>query len=389
LIAFNLGSDKQINDLVERNKRNPRLGCFALTEVLAGVNSGLIVNTTAVLENGGFTINTPFPGAAKNWISQGMVADEAVVVASLTVNGKQLGPQAFLVVLRGQNGQLVDGVNAVDMGRKTVGNDLDNARLTFTNFRVPIESLLCRYLKVTSNGQINYLENRKSMEMIGQRLFSGRIAVAQACLVYAMSLFENTRAFATKKQCWVPEGNCALITVPQIKAIFKKADYELSRLFQFMLEIEKELCNCISKNDVPPVSLQEKIAVGIYDTYSGKVKCIESSIELCHSLKQEVGSYALMAGTGFEQMDFITCCKFAEGDSRILMQKMARDLMIRGPSNELEKKALNELKMALAKEMKSGKSKKEAWDDCYQLVYSLADAHMEGVMHSVLQGAKL
>jgi len=34
-----------------------------------------------------------------------------------------------------------------------------------------------------------------------------------------------------------------------------------------------------------------------------------------------------MDGTGFENMDFITCCKFAEGDSRILMLKMARDRM--------------------------------------------------------------
>ena len=32
-----------------------------------------------------------------------------------------------------------------------------------------------------------------------------------------------------------------------------------------------------------------------------------------------------MAGTGFDQMDFITCCKFAEGDSRILMLKLVRD----------------------------------------------------------------
>jgi hypothetical protein len=32
-----------------------------------------------------------------------------------------------------------------------------------------------------------------------------------------------------------------------------------------------------------------------------------------------------MANTGFDQSDFLQCCKFAEGDSRILMQKMARD----------------------------------------------------------------
>ena len=28
---------------------------------------------------------------------------------------------------------------------------------------------------------------------------------------------------------------------------------------------------------------------------------------------------------GFDQSDFLTCCKFAEGDSRVLMQKMSRD----------------------------------------------------------------
>mmetsp|Transcript_20904 Transcript_20904/g.29458 ORF Transcript_20904/g.29458 Transcript_20904/m.29458 type:complete len:97 (+) Transcript_20904:137-427(+) len=32
-----------------------------------------------------------------------------------------------------------------------------------------------------------------------------------------------------------------------------------------------------------------------------------------------------MGDTGFENLDFLNCCKFAEGDSRILMQKMARD----------------------------------------------------------------
>ena len=42
-------------------------------------------------------------------------------------------------------------------------------------------------------------------------------------------------------------------------------------------------------------------------------------------LKQEVGSYALMGDSGFGSMDFLQCCKFAEGDSRVLMLKMARD----------------------------------------------------------------
>ena len=44
-----------------------------------------------------------------------------------------------------------------------------------------------------------------------------------------------------------------------------------------------------------------------------------------HKLEQEVGSYALMAESGFIYKDMLLCCKFAEGDSRILMQKIARD----------------------------------------------------------------
>ena len=52
---------------------------------------------------------------------------------------------------------------------------------------------------------------------------------------------------------------------------------------------------------------------------------MEESISLTHQLRNEVGSYALMKDSGFSQTDFLQCCKFAEGDSRILMQKMARD----------------------------------------------------------------
>merc|ERR1712217_815298 len=65
--------------------------------------------------------------------------------------------------------------------------------------------------------------------------------------------------------------------------------------------------------------------MGVEAIAAAKVKSVEVAIDLCWKLKQEVGSYALMTGCGFEKMDYLQCCKFAEGDSRILMQKMARD----------------------------------------------------------------
>lgn len=55
------------------------------------------------------------------------------------------------------------------------------------------------------------------------------------------------------------------------------------------------------------------------------VAAISVSIERAHRLRLEVGSYALMHNTGFELFDMWLCCKFAEGDSRILQMKLMRD----------------------------------------------------------------
>ncbi len=146
------------------------------------------------------------------------------------------------------------------------------------------------------------------MEMIGQRLFTGRVAVAQAALIFAQNLFANTEQFANGKACWTPgKQRPPLSAVPQLKAIFADGKQQLAVLAAFMAKVEQQLCDCLRRDVIPPLPLQQAIAVG-------KVKAVEGAIALCFNLKQEVGSYALMAGTGFEQIDFLTCCKFAEGD---------------------------------------------------------------------------
>ena len=56
---------------------------------------------------------------------------------------------------------------------------------------------------------------------------------------------------------------------------------------------------------------------------------METAIELTFRLKQEVGSYALMDEASFKNSDFLQCCKFAEGDSRILSQKVSQGRVFR------------------------------------------------------------
>jgi alkylation response protein AidB-like acyl-CoA dehydrogenase len=371
-----LGTKEQLKALIARNQERPRLGCFGLTECLAGVNSGLVVETTAVYDDGNFIINTPSPGAAKNWISQGLVADEGVVVASLTVKGKNYGPQAFLVKFRDETtGELLPGIRAEDMGLKTVGNDLDNARLFFHNFKVPGEALLSRYLQIDSLGNVKQAK-MKSMEIIGQRLFTGRIAVAWGAIQFSKTLFANVYEFARKKKCWAPNGRRPVLSdIPQIKDIFETGNERLDSISAFVRKVEAELSDCLRNEKIPPLKLQQAIAVC-------KVKAVEESISLCFSLKQEVGSYALQAGTGFEQLDFLQCTKFAEGDSRILMQKMARDLFRLGKGTPAENVVLEKLKEQMKVAVAKLGDNAAAWDSCWKTVYELANVHMDGILQT-------
>jgi acyl-CoA oxidase len=59
-----------------------QLGCFLLTEMQAGVLSGLIVETTADWdpELQRFILHTPSDKAAKNWISQVFSEESAVEI---------------------------------------------------------------------------------------------------------------------------------------------------------------------------------------------------------------------------------------------------------------------------------------------------------------------
>jgi acyl-CoA oxidase len=137
-----------------------QLGCFGLTERLAGVNSGLVVDTTATWDapTQTFIINSPSEGAAKNWISQGLCAEKAVCVADLTVGKKRCGPHAFLIDMRNNSTlELTPGITVGDMGRKTTGNDLDNAWVRFDSLRVPKSALLNRYGDVINGESILHI----------------------------------------------------------------------------------------------------------------------------------------------------------------------------------------------------------------------------------------
>jgi acyl-CoA oxidase len=367
---------KMLDEIQEKGQ----LGCFLLTEMQAGVLSGLIVETTADWDEATqeFILQTPNDKAAKNWISQGYTAELGVVIANLRIQGKSYGPHAFHMRLReGEEGPLLKGIRIDDMGTKTVANDLDNARVWFDQVRLPKQSLLNKFADIENNQYVQKREERMRIEVIGQRLLTGRLAIAEAALISCRVLHMRTEKYARKKICNGLSGEKVLYEMPQLQSIFSQSYAELDHMIGYVAAVEDDLNRCLREGTIPDNKLVDAISVC-------KIQAIKIALERAHTLRQEVGSYALMYGTGFELMDMLLCCKFAEGDSRILQMKLSRDRMkrvakdgilgtlsqIMGPNSD---EAITALRLAFTMD-KAGKDIKkldqvytESWVDVYAL----------------------
>lgn len=386
-----LGGDEHFQ-VMRGMERKGEIGCFALTEVNAGVNSGLVVDTLCEFdrEKNEFSFKSPTAGSKKNWISQGLTADYAVIVATLfmfddeekKVNNK--GPHAFLCRIRDEKTKrLLPGIEVGDMGSKTTGNDLDNAWITFDGFRAQKSCLLNRYADIDDqNGAYIKKEGDvRQMDAIGQRLFTGRIAVARAALTFCEEVFRDTKAYSDQKTCAMRGTNKTLSFVPQLKALYEEADKRLTEINAFVVFCKKQLIKVLKVRGTPSLELQTAIAVC-------KIRAVEIAIELTFRLKQEVGSYALMSTARFANSDFLQCCKFAEGDSRILSQKLSRDVfsayLRENQARSMREASICESIRRQIKKFRDDRNgeynKIDAWDSCWKEVYDLADAVCERVM---------
>jgi hypothetical protein len=183
-----LGSDKQREELYA-TQAGGDLGCFAFTECGAGVLSGAGVETTATFDEKRevFVIHTPVPSARKNWISQGMFAERAVILANLIFKGTNYGPHIFWARIadrKGKDLKSVKGVKVERLGAKVALLGLDNAFVSFDHFEVGTDSLLSRFSRVQKCEKEHEYElelptgAKRMLDLLISRLLTGRIVLS-------------------------------------------------------------------------------------------------------------------------------------------------------------------------------------------------------------------
>lgn len=129
-------------------------GCFAMSETGHGSNVADL-ETVARYDAaaGDFELDTPRPAAQKDYIGNAARDGRmATVFAQLEIAGEGYGVHAFLVPIRGDDGEPLPGVEIEDCGDKMGLQGVDNGRLSFHRVRVPRENLLDRFARVHPDG---------------------------------------------------------------------------------------------------------------------------------------------------------------------------------------------------------------------------------------------
>ncbi|MFC5137570.1 acyl-CoA dehydrogenase [Actinomycetospora rhizophila] len=215
-------------------------GCFAMTETGHG-SDVQSVHTTATYDasSGELVIDTPTESAKKDYIGNaardGRMAAVFVQLWSAPAGQapERHGVHAVLVPLRGDDGEVLPGVEIVDDGHKEGLNGVDNGRLAFHGVRVPRENLLDRYGTVAADGTYSSSiesENRRFFTMLGA-LVRGRVSVSGSA-VGAASLAQTIAVrYGEARRQFAAPGSDEEITVLDYLAHQRKLLPGLARTY--------------------------------------------------------------------------------------------------------------------------------------------------------------
>jgi len=333
-----LGSDEQ-RELLYQSQPSGELGCFAFTELGAGVLSGAGVETTATYNKStdSFVIHSPTPSSRKTWISQGCQAEQAVILAELFIDEKSYGPHLFwhrIAKRNAKSGTLttLPGVEVTSLPEKIALRGLDNAYVMFDSFEVPRSSMLSRFCSLDSEGTytLNLPQGVKRMlDLLISRLLTGRIVLSEATVGYARALVRRSWTHCATRRLWKgrkPEGPL-MSTMPLIMNGFKDYAQSLAVVAKFIADTRTKVAEAIMQDVFPPELIEATCMCKFVGT--------GFAVDAVSAMRKLMGSRAIQADAWLGEGSFVcnaTCA--AEGDNTIMELKIVQD-MVRGRTPRL------------------------------------------------------
>jgi acyl-CoA oxidase len=180
-------------------------GCFAMTELGHGSNvAGVETTATFLKESREFLINSPTRTSAKWWVgAAGKTANMAIVWAQMIVEGINQGVHMFVVPIRNNLNQNIDGVVLGDCGPKLGLHGIDNGFILFKNYRVGYDALLDKLSQVNSAGKFKSSVKSRDKRlgiMIGALIRGRNSVIIASSLALGNALTCALRYSAVRKQ---------------------------------------------------------------------------------------------------------------------------------------------------------------------------------------------